>query len=133
MQLNNNGYDVIVIGGGLAGLAAATLIARQGKRVLLVEQSSDVGGRARTKEQNGFHLNIGPHALYRGGRAMEILGELGIRPRGAMPSLSGAYAIRDGVKHTYPTGPVSLLTTSLFGLSAKIEVARLLATLAKID
>ncbi len=38
--------DVLVIGGGIAGLAAALRAGRAGKRVLLVEQTADWGGRA---------------------------------------------------------------------------------------
>ena len=130
---SNNDHDVIIIGGGIAGLAAATLIARSGKTVRLFEQSHALGGRAQTKKQDGFYLNIGPHALYRSGRGIEVLRELGIEPRGRVPSVSGAFAIKNGVKHTFPAGAVSLLTTSLFGLSAKLEAVRLLASIGKID
>jgi len=64
--------DVAVVGGGVAGLAAAALIGRSGRKVRLFEQSHLLGGRAQTKEKDGFYLNIGPHALYRGGRGMEV-------------------------------------------------------------
>lgn len=130
---SNDDHDVIIVGGGVAGLAAATLIARSGRIVRLFEQSHALGGRAQTKKQDGFYLNIGPHALYRGGRGIEVLRELGIEPRGKVPSVSGAFAIKDGAKHTFPAGAVSLLTTSLFGLSAKLEAARFLASIARID
>jgi len=125
--------EVIVIGGGVAGLAAAALLARDGKRVRLFEQAHALGGRAQTKQQEGFYLNIGPHALHRGGRGIEVLRELGIEPHGRVPSVSGAFAVKDGAKHTFPAGAVSLLTTSLFGLSAKLEAARLLASIGRID
>src|SRR5919197_967133 len=108
---SNSTYDAIIIGGGVAGLAAATFIARRGKRVRLFEQAHALGGRARTKTQDGFHFNIGPHALYRGGRGIEILGELGVTVSGRMPAVSGAFAIKDHVKHTFPAGRMSLLTT----------------------
>src|SRR6185369_8258935 len=133
MSSINSESDVLVIGGGVSGLAAAAFLARSGKRVRLFEQSQTLGGRAQTSHRNGFHLNLGPHALYRGGRGIEILRELGIEPKGRVPAVSGAFAIRNGVKHTFPAGMVSLLTTSLFGLSAKLEAARLLSSLAKID
>ncbi|HXU35631.1 MAG TPA: NAD(P)/FAD-dependent oxidoreductase [Blastocatellia bacterium] len=133
MHSNRDNEDVVVIGGGIAGLTAATFIARSGKSVRLFEQSRALGGRAQTKEQGGFYLNIGPHALYRGGRGMEVLRELGIEPRGSVPSVSGAFAVKNGAKHTFPAGALSLLMTSLFGLSAKLEAARLLASVAKID
>lgn len=41
-------YDVIVVGAGVGGLTAASLLAHEGKKVLLVEQSDRVGGRAMT-------------------------------------------------------------------------------------
>ena len=125
--------DVIVIGGGVAGLAAASFISTAGSRVSLFEQSHALGGRAQTKQQDGYFLNLGPHALYRGGRGIEVLRELGVEPKGKVPSVSGAFAIKDGVKHTFPAGAVSLLTTSLFGLSEKLEAGRLLATIGKTE
>ena len=39
-------YDVVVCGGGIAGTAAALAAARQGRKVLLVEKQSMVGGLA---------------------------------------------------------------------------------------
>ena len=41
-----SGYDVIVIGGGVAGVSAALATAHMGKRVLLVEKSTMPGGLA---------------------------------------------------------------------------------------
>src|SRR5262245_62104174 len=125
--------DLVVIGGGLAGLIAATLAARAGKRIRLFEKARTLGGRATTQVRNGFHFNLGPHALYRAGQAASILRELGVHVQGGIPPASGGYAIAQQKKHTLPGGFVSLLTTSLFGLSAKLETARLLGSLAKID
>ena len=42
----NASVDVMVVGGGIAGLAAALAAAQSGVRVLLVEQTADWGGRA---------------------------------------------------------------------------------------
>ncbi|HYP27042.1 MAG TPA: NAD(P)/FAD-dependent oxidoreductase [Blastocatellia bacterium] len=125
--------DAIIVGGGLAGLATAILLTRQGKRVRLFEQAHELGGRARTSAREGFLLNLGPHALYRGGEAMALLKELGVEPRGSTPPVSGAFAINKGVKHTFPAGFTSMLSTGMFGLAEKIEAARLLASLGKLD
>ena len=73
-----NYSDVVVIGGGLGGLTASIYAARLGRRVTLLERSRLLGGRARTDRKDGFHANLGPHALYRGGPAMRILKELGL-------------------------------------------------------
>lgn len=125
--------DVIVIGGGLAGLAVAAYTARAGRSVLLCEKAASLGGRAATTAAGEFRFNLGPHALYRGGPATQVLGELGVAVRGRTPATSGAFAVAQGAAHALPGGFVSLLTTSLFGLSAKLETAKLLSGLAKLD
>ena len=39
-------YDIIVVGGGFAGVAAAVSAAREGAKVLLLEKSGFLGGAA---------------------------------------------------------------------------------------
>jgi phytoene dehydrogenase-like protein len=122
-----------VVGGGIAGLAAAALVARQGVPVVLYERSAQLGGRAMTQEERGFRLNLGPHALYRAGAGMRVLRRLGIEPRGGVPRPSGGHAVRGGVAHTLPAGPISLLATGLMGLAAKLELGRLLGGIGRVD
>ena len=125
--------NVAVVGGGLAGLTAANYLARAGFSVGLFEKSRAVGGRARTDLEHGFQFNLGPHALYRGGAAIGILRELGVEFQGRPPATSGGFAIDRGAKHTLPVGPISLLTSGLFGLGGKLEAARLLGAIGKFD
>ena len=51
---------VVVVGGGIAGLATAALLARGGARVTLLERHDEVGGRAGTLEVDGFRFDTGP-------------------------------------------------------------------------
>ena len=123
---------VVVVGGGLAGLVAAVSLARAGRRVTVFEKARDAGGRARTQVEQGFAWNLGPHALYIGGAAARTLRALGIPFSGGKPAVSG-FVLDRGAKHTLPGGLVSLLTTRLFGLGDKLETARLLAGLGRVD
>jgi phytoene desaturase len=50
----------IVIGGGIAGLSSAALLARDGYDVTLLEKNSSVGGRAGSFDMDGFRFDTGP-------------------------------------------------------------------------
>jgi len=70
-------FDVIVIGGGTNGLVAATVLARRGRRVLLLEQGPQVGGEARPMEfAPGFRA--APSALDQGWLPPAVAAALGI-------------------------------------------------------
>ncbi|WP_290059545.1 FAD-dependent oxidoreductase, partial [Amycolatopsis solani] len=51
--------DVVVIGAGLAGLAAARRLHEAGVECTVLEASDDVGGRVRTDVVDGFRLDRG--------------------------------------------------------------------------
>ena len=61
----NSHPDVLVIGAGPAGISAAWELSRKGKKVLVVEKESQVGGLAKTmrfEEESGVYLtDNGPH------------------------------------------------------------------------
>ena len=50
----------VVIGGGIAGLASAALLAKAGMRVQLFEAKEVLGGRAYSWEKDGFRFDMGP-------------------------------------------------------------------------
>jgi phytoene dehydrogenase-like protein len=126
----HNRKQVAIAGGGLAGLATATYLARAGHRVTLFEQSSALGGRGATSERAGFLHNMGPHALYPGGSAEQVLAELGVTYTGRKPDLAGV-AIRNGRAFTLPVGGRSLVTTRLFGVRARVEAGKQLFALQR--
>ena len=55
------GYDVIVIGGGLGGLTAAGLVAQAGRKTLLIERNHDVGGAASTYRAGNLVVEASLH------------------------------------------------------------------------
>ncbi|HYO51148.1 MAG TPA: FAD-dependent oxidoreductase [Chloroflexia bacterium] len=130
-NMNIQQSDVVVVGGGLAGLAAASYLARAGRRVTLFEKSASVGGRAISQERNGFYFNLGAHALQADSQATKVLAELGVPYTGGKPGK--IWAACDGKLDTLPTGPMSLLRTGLLSPAAKWEAARLLLGMQSTD
>jgi len=56
-------FDIIVVGAGLSGLKAASVLENAGKRVLVIEASNRVGGRIKTEKKEGFLLDRGFQVL----------------------------------------------------------------------
>lgn len=51
--------DVLIIGAGVSGLAAALLLQKAGRSVVIVEKEKTIGGRTRTMHVDGFQLDLG--------------------------------------------------------------------------
>ena len=56
-------YDSIIIGAGLGGLTAAAKLAKEGQKVLVLEQHDIPGGCATTFSRKEFHIEVGLHEM----------------------------------------------------------------------
>jgi oxygen-dependent protoporphyrinogen oxidase len=84
---------VIVLGGGIAGLAAAWKLRREGAEVTIVEANPDVGGRCRTFQWNGLWLIRGAFAFIRSEtNLIDQARQLGIYHSDALEDLTKAHA-----------------------------------------
>jgi oxygen-dependent protoporphyrinogen oxidase len=71
---------VVVVGAGLAGLAAAWRLVREGRRVTLLERTERPGGRALAQREDGFALEPVPALLTRDDRhLLAWIEEVGLR------------------------------------------------------
>jgi protoporphyrinogen/coproporphyrinogen III oxidase len=69
---------VIVVGGGISGLACAHFLKRAGVRTLLLEADIQPGGVIRTKSQNGFLVEEGPQSFLCTADLRALVRDLGI-------------------------------------------------------
>jgi len=56
-------YDVVIVGGGIGGLTSGAILAKEGKRVLVVEQEEQPGGFAREFRYGPYNINPALHAI----------------------------------------------------------------------
>jgi phytoene dehydrogenase-like protein len=71
-------HDVIVVGGGIAGLTAAAYLSRAGKKPLLLEKEARCGGLINSFERNGFIYDGGIRATENSGILFPMLKQLGL-------------------------------------------------------
>ncbi len=119
----------IVIGGGLAGLAAAAFLAKAGEPVVVLERSRHIGGRAASQTREGYILNQGPHALCGASLGMPILQELDVPIHAAVPKGEGARVQVKGRLY----GTAGLLNPAVLPWSSFGDVLRLARRLPKLD
>jgi len=102
---NSERPEVLVVGGGLAGLSCARVLAEAGRRVRVLEASDRVGGRVRTERVDGFLVDRGFQVLltaYPECRAVLDYRALDLRPfySGADVRVNGAvHRVADPWRH----------------------------------
>jgi phytoene dehydrogenase-like protein len=124
--------DVAIVGAGLAGLAAATLLAEQGLEVVVWEAADDVGGRVRTDLVDGFLLDRGFQVLLPSYPEVRRRIDLpALRPRAFVRGL----LVRDGVRSVLlgdPSGAPDALAGLVPGRALGLrDLARLGALTAR--
>ena len=121
--------DIVVAGGGLAGLVAARQLAREGADVTLFERESTVGGRVRSERADGFTFDRGFQVLFTAYPAVQA--ELELDTLSLRRFRPGAILARPGKRSTLadPLGDPRALTASLFNREVtfgdKLRVLRL--------
>ena len=86
--------DAVVVGAGLAGLAAARQIKSHGRSVIVVEAQDGVGGRVRTDKVDGFLLDRGFQVLLTA--YPELKTQIDMSALDLKMFSSGALVMRDG-------------------------------------
>ncbi len=131
--MNSEVLDVVVIGGGIAGLAAAYELQARGVSFRLFERVARPGGVILTDRIEGFTIDAGPDALLiQKPAAVELCRQIGLGGR-LMPTKKPrtAYIIRDGRLHPLPESSIlgiprdvrALATTRLFSMAGKARMA----------
>ncbi|WP_456276549.1 phytoene desaturase family protein [Bacillus sp. AK128] len=125
-------WDIVIVGGGLAGYVAANYLTKTNLSILIVEKGKSVGGRARTNKMDQHYFNLGPHALYKRGKSISILEELGIQLNGKSPKLGGLL-IENNIEYDAPFSPLGLLTTKLLNGKERLEWGAVLMKMMSLD
>ncbi|GAA2104130.1 protoporphyrinogen oxidase [Actinomadura alba] len=108
-----------MIGGGIAGLAAARFLLRGGARVTVLEGSPEVGGKLRVSEIAGVPVDEGAEAmLARRPEGLDLVRDLGRSEELVYPGTTSAAILSRGELRPLPAGHVMGVPGDLRALAA---------------
>lgn len=118
-------FDVIIIGAGISGLTCAFNLHRAGKRILVLEKSSHVGGAIRSARMDSFLVEAGPNSTLETTPLLrEIISASGCA--GEMQYANTAsdtrFILKGGKLVPLPMSPGAFIRTNLFSTSAKLRL-----------
>lgn len=114
---------IIVIGGGISGLACAWRLRQLGAFVLLFEQAGQPGGVIRSIRKDGCLLECGPQSFLSTEPLTELIRSLAIEDQllQADPK-APRYVVVNGILRQVPLAPLALLSGSLLGARTKLRL-----------
>jgi phytoene dehydrogenase-like protein len=127
--------DTIIIGAGYAGMSVAALLAHSGRRVIVLEASGMIGGRALSyRNEKGYVWEYGAHShrLAHKGIANEVFKRLG-EEIDFLPEAKDAKLIFKGKLWERPEGPAGFLKTPMLSFRARLTLLALLIKIKKAD
>lgn len=105
-RLPDSTYDAVVIGSGIGGLITANLLAKDGLRVLLLEQHYMVGGYCSTFRRGGYTFDAATHFYPLLGNPEtltgRLLGDLGVRTGWVKMDPVDTFHFPDGTRFAVP-------------------------------
>jgi protoporphyrinogen/coproporphyrinogen III oxidase len=116
--------QVIVIGGGISGLACAYRLKQLGIPVILLEASARVGGLVGTVRKDGFLFESGPQSFQGTEPLIGLIREVGVETElQRADRRAPRFVYLRGRLHKIPMTPRALMTSSLLGLKSRAKLA----------
>ena len=115
-----------IIGGGVSGLTAASLLKRKGCEVTLFEKSERVGGNIQTVEIDGFKIEYAPNSLLKSPRLVNLIKDLNLEQQvlAAKAANKKRYVLREGRLKSLPMSLAKMAASDYFSWRAKLRLLK---------
>ncbi|HEX3073105.1 MAG TPA: protoporphyrinogen oxidase [Ignavibacteriales bacterium] len=117
--------QVVVLGAGISGLAAAYWLHKDGIEPFILESKPEPGGAIESLHQNGFMYDRGPNSgMETTPLISQLAEETGIKDEMVYANSAGdkRYILRDGVLKPLPMGPKDIIFSDLFSVAGKLRL-----------
>ena len=116
---------IIVVGGGVAGMATALGLRDAGKKVLVLERAPHAGGKVTTVRDGDWRVELGAMGVLDDTPATQaLLTRLGLDAQivHASDDAKRRYLVRDGLMQAVPASPPKLLGSKLLRAGEKLRL-----------
>jgi len=114
---------VVVVGGGISGLACAFRLRQLSVPVILLESASRVGGLIGTIERDGFIFESGPQSFQGTDAVLDLIREVGVENELCQADpRAPRYVLRQGRLQKIPMSPQAMLSSSLLGVGTRLKI-----------
>lgn len=118
--------QAVVVGAGVAGLAAALELRGRGQETLLLDAGDRPGGVMRSDSADGFLFERGPNTIMVKGPALSLLQRHGLEAalQPARPAARDRYLFHDGQLTPVPMNPLAFAASPLLTGRGKLRLLR---------
>lgn len=119
--------SVIIVGGGISGLATAWWLHKAGHDVVVLEREKTVGGTMRTIRDNGWLIETGPNSALETTPLFKTLcSDLHLENKFiyANEKADNRYIVKNGVLHPLPMSPIQFLKSRLWSTTGKLRLLK---------
>lgn len=116
-------YPVVIIGGGISGLACAHYLKQQNIDFLLIEKEGETGGWIKSFSKQGFLLELGPNSFTSSSkRLLELCKSLELGPLATNPIAKNRFIFYKNRLMAVPISLSGFFQTSLLSVKAKWQL-----------
>ncbi len=119
--------DCVIVGGGISGLATATLLDKKGLNAICIESKPSPGGSIVTWKKDNFLFELGPNTVLDNCPEIDgLLSSAGLLEKKiiAAPLSKNRYIVKKGKLTALPGGPLSFIFGTAFSLSSKFRLLK---------
>ncbi len=119
--------DVLVVGGGISGIACAYFATKKFSNVLLINDSPKLGGYIQSFKTDDFLLECGPNTLMLKNQLLfDLLHELDLWNQIIFPDPSAKkrYIMFNGHLHPLPFSPFAMFSSNLLGFKDLLQIIK---------
>ncbi len=120
-------HSVVVVGGGISGLAVAWWLWKAGVEVLLLERDPEIGGTMKTIVDDGWLIEAGANSALETTPLVRTLAtDVGIVDQLVYGNelANNRYVLRDGKLHPLPLSPAAFVRSKLWSARGKLRLLK---------